>query len=245
MQPLLRHTIVTLTALALFGCSSSTITVELKPTSEAQVPSAGSETPDPEIEDIEEVTLPAKVELDVPFTVQAPEGNWDNPYQEACEEASVIMVDYFLRETTLMPEQANREILQIINWEEAHRYKYDVTVQELAEIVEKYYKYKTRVSDDVTKASILYELSKGNPVIVPAAGRELGNPYFSGAGPWYHMLVITGYDRRNFITNDPGTKRGKGYTYDHDTLINAIHDWTGVKEETSNGPKRMLIIEKN
>jgi len=70
----------------------------------------------------------------------------------------------------------------------------------------------------------------------------LGNPYFSGEGPWYHMLVITWYDHRGFITNDPGTKRGEGYHYDEATLINAIHDWTGVKENIAQGGKSMLII---
>src|SRR3989344_4828168 len=33
----------------------------------------------------------AEVNLKVPFTSQAPTGNWDLPYQEACEEASALM----------------------------------------------------------------------------------------------------------------------------------------------------------
>ncbi|MCR4279964.1 MAG: hypothetical protein NUV82_00890, partial [Candidatus Komeilibacteria bacterium] len=45
--------------------------------------------------DSEEIELPAEYNLDVPFMSQAPHANWDLPYQEACEEASLIMVDYF------------------------------------------------------------------------------------------------------------------------------------------------------
>ena len=39
---------------------------------------------------------PKQASIRVPFTSQAPYKDWDDPYQEACEEASVIMVDYFL-----------------------------------------------------------------------------------------------------------------------------------------------------
>ncbi len=225
----------------LSGCTAHTIQIELAPSSEGQV------NFDEEIileeNQIVEIELPAKASIRVPFMVQAPHANWDAPYQEACEEASVIMVDYFLRNAPLEPDQANREILQLTQWEQAHHYKYDVSLTELKEIVEQYYGYKARISENVTVESIMYEISKGNPVIVPAAGRDLGNPYFSGEGPWYHMLVVTGYDRKYFITNDPGTRHGLDYKYRHDVLLNAIHDWTGVKEEIRNGPRRMLIIE--
>ncbi|MAE68561.1 hypothetical protein CL635_02010 [bacterium] len=231
-------------AILITGCTASTVTVELEPSSEAKVNFEHDADPVPESGDIQEITLPSKAYIDVPFTPQAPDANWDNPYQEACEEAAVIMVDYFLRGASLSPDQANREILQLTNWEEANHYKYDVSLDELAEIIEEYYEYETRISDDVSKESIMHELAKGNPIIVPAAGRDLGNPYFSGQGPWYHMLVITGYNWRHFITNDPGTKRGQEYKYKHRVLLDAIHDWTGVKEEIRTGPKRMLIINR-
>lgn len=226
----------------LSGCSHSTIEVELAPSSEGQLPVQG-ELGSEEVA-IQKVQLPRKVFLEVPFTVQAPHANWDNPYQEACEEASVIMVDYYLRGELLNPDQANREIVQLTNWQEANGYKYDVSLEELSQIVESYYGYNTRIIDSVTPGAIMHELAKGSPVVVPAAGRDLGNPYFSGAGPWYHMLVIIGYDKRDFITNDPGTKRGQDYKYRHNVLIDAIHDWTGVKEDIRNGPKRMLVIEQ-
>ena len=117
-----------------------------------------------------------------------------------------------------------------------------MSIEDLAQIVEEYYGYETTIISSISLASIKQQLDAGNPVIVPAAGRLLGNPYFSGEGPWYHMLVVTGYDSTHFITNDPGTKRGEGYRYQHTTLLNAIHDWTGVKEETAFGKKKALVM---
>jgi hypothetical protein len=40
---------------------------------------------------------PPKQQLDVPFTSQAPAGNWLEPWQNACEETSVIMVTNFFK----------------------------------------------------------------------------------------------------------------------------------------------------
>ncbi len=238
----MRNAITALAALILTGCTASTISVELAPLSEGQLNAANAPVREATI--IQEIQIPSEGNIAVPFAAQAPHGNWNDPYQEACEEASVIMLDYFIRNLPLTPDQANREIVQLVTWEYSNGYTYDVNIESLADIVRKYYKYTARVSEHVTADSIMYEIAKGNPVIVPVAGRMLGNPYFSGEGPWYHMLVITGYDKKYFITNDPGTKRGKGYKYKHDVLVEAIHDWTGVKEEIESGAKKMLIIEK-
>ena len=86
-------------------------------------------------------------------------------------------------------------------------------------------------------------------IIIPAAGRLLGNPYFQTPGPIYHMLVIRGYNATEFITNDPGTKRGDGFKYKYQTLINAIHDWDHQRaeggmtdEEMAQGNKVMIVV---
>ncbi|MBU2213041.1 C39 family peptidase [Patescibacteria group bacterium] len=191
----------------------------------------------------EEHPLPKRVSISVPFSPQAPFANWDAPYQEACEEMSLIMAHYFLEGKELTPQIADNEILDLIAWEKAHGYPEDVTLTQLALIGCEYYKDCTNyVINKVTVEAIKEQLAQGHPIIVPAAGRTLLNPYFSGEGPWYHMLVITGYDSGRFITNDPGTKRGEGYKYAHDILLNAVHDWTGAKEDIFRGEKRMLVV---
>lgn len=188
--------------------------------------------------------LPPTVSLPIPFSPQAPSANWDQLHEESCEEMSLIMVHHFLAGTPLAREQAEREIQEMVQWETKHGFPQDVTVGELGKIAEQYYGYRSRITIEPTVNDLKRELTDGHPVIVPAAGRDLGNPYFSGEGPWYHMLVLRGYGFWGFVTNDPGTKRGEGYVYRFSTLMDAIHDWTGVKEEIRKGRRAVLIIEK-
>jgi hypothetical protein len=86
-------------------------------------------------------------------------------------------------------------------------------------------------------------LDGGALIIIPAAGQQLGNPYFQQPGPKYHMLMIRGYTvDGHAITNDPGTRRGEAYVYKWETLLNAVHDWNGGDVE--NGENTVAIISR-
>jgi hypothetical protein len=85
-------------------------------------------------------------------------------------------------------------------------------------------------------------LTNENLIIAPFAGRMLGNPFYSGEGPYYHMLVIKGYDEENFITNDVGTRRGENFIYSYETVMQAIHDYRETGIETA--PKKVMVISR-
>jgi Peptidase_C39 like family len=189
------------------------------------------------------VAQPASKLLDVVFSVQAPFANWDALHQEACEEISLIMVHHFLTGTPLSKEDAEKEIQEMVAWQTENGYGEDVTAAEIGAIAKSLYGHNFRLLTNVTAQSLRQEIAKGNPVIIPAAGQMLGNPYFSGDGPPYHMLVVTGYTGDTFIVNDPGTKRGEDYKYSADVLIDAIHDWTGSKDTITSGAKTAVVIE--
>lgn len=192
----------------------------------------------------DEEILPDSVNLAVPFTPQAPHANWDLPYKETCEEASLLMVARYKKgEEITSPEDADQEIRKLIDFQNEFFGDYkDTTAEQTAEIARKYYDFEnTEVIYDFTIDDIKKALSDGNPVMVPAAGRELGNPYFRRPGPLYHMLVIRGYTEDKFITNDPGTKRGEEFVYDYDVLVHAVHDWNGGEVES--GRKAMIVIK--
>jgi|CXWL01.1.fsa_nt_gi uncharacterized protein YvpB len=187
---------------------------------------------------------PSSVRIDVPFATQAPLTNWDALHQEACEEASLILVKRYLNGDAITPQQMEDEIQTLVKWETDNGYGIDVTIQEISDVAKKVYGLNGTVITDVTVARIKKEIAAGHPIIIPAAGRMLGNPNFTGLGPPYHMLVIIGYDSKNFITNDVGTRKGAGYIYSYDTIINAIHDWNGSVDTIQSGRKAMLVLSK-
>lgn len=197
------------------------------------------------------------VNLDVPFSPQAPHANWALPYQEACEEASVLLVHKFFKNEPLTPEIADREILKIVEWEKKHFGFYEHTsAEQTAEILRNFFGYqKVEAKYDISIDDIKKELREGRPIIVPFAGRKLGNPYYRQPGPVYHMLVIKGFTQDGkFITNDVGTKRGKDFLYHPNILWNAIHDapeggstWNHPKPEEYilSGRKAMIVVYSN
>lgn len=187
--------------------------------------------------------LPKEVLLDVPFTSQAPYNDWSMPYQEACEEASVLMVAAYQQGFSLTADIADKKIVAVTDWVQRSQLYTSLNASEVAVVAEHYFGLKLKRRTDVTVDSIKRELAAGRPVIIPAAGRLLGNPYFRGIGPAYHMLVITGYNETSFITNDPGTIMGYKFSYDQQVLLDAIHDWTGSENTMTSGEKVMLTLE--
>lgn len=190
-----------------------------------------------------EESLPSRINLAVPFTSQAPYANWALPYQEACEEASILMAARYKRgEPIRSPEDADQEIGRLVEFQNELFGDYQhTTAEQTAELARRFYGFsETYVKYHFTVEDIKRELAKGNPVIVPAAGRQLPNPYFRAPGPLYHMLVIRGYTEDVFITNDPGTKRGEEFTYSHQDLMNAVHDWNNGDVE--NGIPAMVVL---
>lgn len=175
--------------------------------------------------------FPREVNLAVPFLSQAPKQNWAMPFQEACEEASMIMVDAYFsdRTKTFAGDEGEQAILDIVAFETKQSLGTDINAKQVVEVISEYFsKRQSHILTNPTIEDIKALLVRGIPVIVPADGKALKNPNFHNGGPPYHMLVIKGYlaDGR-WIVNDPGTRKGADYIYDRDLLMSAIHDWNG------------------
>lgn len=196
---------------------------------------------------------PAKagyVLLNVPFTSQAPTGNWADPRQEdGCEEASILMAWLWTQNKSITPQEAEKAITDISDFETANYGNYfDLDAQDTAKLMQDYYGYKKiSVKIDPTIEDIKNELRKGILVLVPANGQKLGNPHYKSPGPLTHMLVIKGFDdaKGQFITNDPGTQYGKSYVYAYQTLYNAMVNYPSGRHEDQTGrPKAMILVQK-
>lgn len=184
------------------------------------------------------------VNLAVPFTVQAPNANWDEVHQEFCEEASILMAASYVKGWDIPDtEMADKKMFEIKDFEERKfGYYKDTTAEEMAIILREFYKIeKVEVIYNPTADTIKQALNEKKVIIAPAAGRQLDNPYYRQPGPLYHALVIKGYTKTgNFITNDPGTRRGADFIYLPDILMNAIHDWNSGDVE--NGRRVIIIV---
>lgn len=194
-------------------------------------------------------TLPDEVNLAVPFTTQAPYSDWNEPYQNACEEASAIMVNAFYQGKTgkIAPADADIAIKKLVAYENATFGDYkDTNADQTAQFLRDYYGFKTvLVKSFKTIGELKQVLALGYPIIIPADGRLLGNPNYRNGGPAYHMLVLRGYTPDLIITNDAGTRNGLSYTYSYETILNATHDWTGNEATMATGRRVMIVVIPN
>lgn len=172
--------------------------------------------------------LPESLNLDLPFYTQAPFSNWDYPWQETCEEASVLLVANAFKDLQLNRQDFNTELLRLVDWEKDTFGDYThTTVAQTAQMMEENYGLKTQIHLKPSFEDLQGILAQGHLIIAPFDGKALNNPNFRNGGPRYHMLVIKGYDaaKNQVVTHDVGTRNGENYVYSWDTIADALHDW--------------------
>jgi len=174
----------------------------------------------------------------VPFTTQAPLGEWsDDRQQDGCEEASVLMAMSWANQIPAYPPKIwKSKLLAISDYEKEKYGEYrDASLEDiLSRLFEDYFDYdRAKIKTISSSKDIVAELEAGRLVIIPANGQALRNPNFKAPGPERHMVLITGYDyeKDEFITNDPGTRKGENYRYKSDIIFEAIRPYkTGYHE---------------
>ena len=83
---------------------------------------------------------PEDVLLDIPFYTQAPDGDRNQPRQDACEEASIILAAYGLSNVSLSKEKYVQEILHLVQLQNKMFGSYiDTTISETKELYDIYY----------------------------------------------------------------------------------------------------------
>jgi hypothetical protein len=206
----------------------------------------------PAEEDVPEPVAP----LPVPFTSQAPFGEWSDPFfQNACEEASLLMAAHWLSgEPIASREAAKEEMRSIARFEDkAFGQHIDTSAADTDRILREHYgAASSQVRYDFSLDELRRMALEGKIAIVPMDGRKLGNPNYTPPGPPVHMLVIVGYDgeKKEFVTNDPGTRRGEGYRYDESVLFAAIRDYPtgahthGADVSVKNPRKAMIAVSR-
>jgi len=213
---------------------------------------------------VQENSIPQFFKLEVPFTPQAPYGNWSNPWQEFCEEAVILMLTKYYKSPlppAIIPkDEASGLLLYIMSQEEKLLgYHENTGAEDIAKILTSVFILEAKVisADLPAEASaqagggeetgiekIKDEILRYRPIIIPVTGKLLKNPYFNKGGPFYHTVLVIGYDDSDntFIVHEPGTRFGQEYKYDQQKLFNAIADWSQEEQKVIDR-KMMVVIE--
>jgi hypothetical protein len=195
--------------------------------------------------------LPNKHQIKTVFVPQSPEKNWDQPWQDACEEASLLTVDYYYKNiASTNPQTIKNDLLKIFDFESQQSFTHDVNLDQMVVVAEKYLGYSTKIIANPSVEDIKKYISEDVPVVVPANGKTLyqENKHFKDGGPYYHNLVVLGYDdnTKKFTVHDVGTQFGAYFKYSYSLLIDSIHDFpaSNQKEDINQGDKKVLILLK-
>lgn len=181
--------------------------------------------------------------LSIPFTPQAPTGNWED--NKDCEEASIAMVKAYYegKRVSVRPPDAVESIKKLNDWEKANLGFYrDTGAEDTARMAREVYGFRTNIIADYTAEDLKKEIRAGNPILLPINAGLLNNPKYVGQEPFYHMFVIKGYSDDLFIVNDPGTESGSDNVYSFETLWNAAADWNQGAQAMDPGVKVALVL---
>ncbi len=190
-----------------------------------------------------------KVVLSVPYINESPDNSWTGPWKNACEEASITMVDkYFSGLSSVSIEAAKKEMSMLFDVQnKLWGGNANSDAARTARLINENTVANAIIIEQPTIEQIKKELQGKRPVITPLYGFDLHNPNIpfvpAPRGTSYHMLVVIGYDdsTKEFITNDTGdTKAGPAHRYGYDLFMNAIHDYSFVTKQ-ADGPARAIF----
>jgi len=208
-----------------------------------------SNATNPKLQDAKPVAT--KVVLAVPYVAEAPDGVWTGPWKNACEEASITMVEkYYAGEKIVSVSEAKVEMQMLFKIQDkVWGSDANSDASRTAQLINDYTTYTAKIVDNPTVEQIKNELKNGHPVISLHYGKDLNNANipFLRSGSYYHMMVIMGYDdaSKEFITNDDGdAKTGQGHRYDYTLFMHSLHDYIYATKKTDGPPRVIFTLPK-
>lgn len=199
---------------------------------------------------IEKNGLPNIHLIKTAFVPQAPEKIWSEPWQDACEESALLTVYYYYQSLSPSIETMVNDLNSLFEFETKQGWSHDVNISQMATISAKLWNYQVKIIDNPSVEDIKIYLSQDIPIVIPANGKTLykENKHFKSGGPWYHNLVILGYDdnKKQFTVHDVGTQFGAYFHYSYGVVMDSIHDFplSLKKEDINMGVPRVLVLLK-
>jgi len=194
---------------------------------------------------IEEKTVVTPIEYDIQniaFFSQAPLWIRDQPYQDACEEASLLIWQYYLKDKTKTKKEYNKDLLVMVELEmQLLGYFKSTTIMETKQVINKRDPtINARIIENPSINDLEKEISQNHIIIAPLYGKWLWNPHYALWWPDYHFLVIKWYTRDQFITHDVWTLKWENRYYDKSLIMNNIHDRN--RTDVRKWAPRVLVI---
>lgn len=194
--------------------------------------------------------LPDKHQIKTTFVPQAPEKNWDQPWQDACEEAGILTLHYYYQQINPDLSQMLADYQKIFDYQQSQGWSHDINTSQMLQTAQEVFDYQGQILENPSLEELKSYLAQDIPIIVPANGKTLyqENKHFKNGGPYYHNLVLLGYDDslQKFIVHDVGTQFGAYFRYSYSLLMDSIHDLPDSKDkkDIQKGAKRVVVLVK-
>jgi len=197
-----------------------------------------------------ETTTEQNVTLPVPFTSQIPNGSWSKPWNNACEEASIIMTEgYYYGYSDIIPKKiAIDNIGSLFKIEDrVFGFNADTDAAHTALLINKYTDFSAKIVDNPSLDQIKNQIDIGRPVISfhYAKNLENKNHRWRTGSSYYHVMVLVGYDdfKQNFLVHDSGDPNtGNFYQYSYKGIMESLKDFN-YKTKKASGVPRVLFTD--
>lgn len=181
------------------------------------------------------------IRLAVPYVSQVPDGDWVLPWSQACEEASIVMIERFYKKQDKISKQANKTFMQqMIAWENKTFKKNDDTdAEQTKQIIEANASFAASVERNPSVDEIKDELRAKRPVIIFVHMYQLYQDKTTAPIDPFHVAVVTGFDdnKGTFLVHDPAKEANTAYSYD--VVMKALHDFNN---ETKQADKEATVL---
>lgn len=189
--------------------------------------------------------------LPVLFVSEAPSGRWTGNWKNACEEASLAMVEFYYQNKQSVTIREAEEFMSMLFTEEDKKYGTNLNsdAEQMKFLVDNFTHFDAEIVVNPTIDQIKEEIDNNQPVLTLHYGFDLRNPNipFLRTGTSYHAMVVIGYDdtTREFIVNDDGdTKTGANHRYDYELFMNTLHEYDYTTKKADGLPKVLFTSKR-
>ncbi|MCX6779926.1 MAG: C39 family peptidase, partial [Candidatus Magasanikbacteria bacterium] len=189
------------------------------------------------------------VKIPVPYTSEVPLGSWAKPWNNACEEASMVMAEsYYFGNESMSKDVAVKYMLPLFDIEnKIFGSNADSDAARTTKLLNEYLSVSAAIKNNPTLTDIKDQLRQGKPVITFHYAKSIKNPNYRWrvGGSYYHVLIIIGFDdnTNEFIINDSGDdKTGASHRYSYDLIMSTLHDFN-FKNHQADGPARAVFTD--